>query len=51
MKSLLAAAAVALALPGLALAATPLKHNPTGPGGPGGAAPPFSGSVQAGDTL
>jgi 2-iminobutanoate/2-iminopropanoate deaminase len=51
MKFQLAVAAIALALPGLSLAATPLKHNPAGTGTPGGPTPPFSGSVQAGDTL
>jgi 2-iminobutanoate/2-iminopropanoate deaminase len=50
MKSAFAAVFLALA-PAMALAATPVKHFPAAGGGPGGAAPPFSGAVQAGDTL
>ena len=51
MKSVLAAI-VALALaPAAAFAATPVKRFPAGAGGPGGAAPAFSGAVLAGDTL
>lgn len=50
MKSVLIAAALVLA-PGLALAATPVKHFPAGANTPGGVAPPFSGAVIAGDTL
>ena len=42
-------ASLALALP--ATAAQPVKHFPAGAGTPGGVAPPFSGAVQAGDTL
>jgi 2-iminobutanoate/2-iminopropanoate deaminase len=50
MKSVLIAAALILA-PGLAPAATPVKHFPAGATTPGGVAPPFSGAVIAGDTL
>jgi 2-iminobutanoate/2-iminopropanoate deaminase len=50
MKSALIAAALVLA-PGLALAATPVKHFAAGANTPGGVAPPFSGAVMAGDTL
>ncbi|MGZ3275201.1 MAG: RidA family protein [Caulobacteraceae bacterium] len=50
MKSALAAVLLVLA-PAVGLAATPVKHFPAGAGGPGGAAPPFSGAVLAGDTL
>jgi 2-iminobutanoate/2-iminopropanoate deaminase len=50
MKSVLAAVLLVLT-PALALAATPVKHFPAGAGTPGGAAPPFSGAVLAGDTL
>lgn len=52
MKSVFAAAlgtAALLAFP--ALAAEPVKHFPAGAGTPGGAGPPFSAAVQAGDTL
>jgi len=42
-------AALLLAAP--ALAAEPVKHFAAGAGTPGGASPPFSAAVQAGDTL
>lgn len=50
MKSAFAAVLLALA-PVMASAATPVTHFPAGTGTPGGAAPPFSGAVLAGDTL
>ncbi|MDB5458634.1 MAG: putative translation initiation inhibitor, yjgF family [Caulobacteraceae bacterium] len=51
MKSILAAVAAALLLPGAALAADPaLKHFPVTVA-PGATAPPFSGAVLAGNTL
>ena len=49
MKSAFAAVLLALA-PAMALAA-PVKHFAAGTGTPGGASPPFSAAVLAGDTL
>jgi 2-iminobutanoate/2-iminopropanoate deaminase len=47
-----AIAAVLLVLPPAAgWAAEPVKHFAAGAGAPGGASPPFSAAVQAGDTL
>ena len=51
LSTALALAVTALILPAAGFAATPIKHFPTGTGAPGGTAPPFSGAVQAGDTL
>ncbi len=53
MKSTLAAAILlsAAVFAPASQAATPIKHFSAGAGGPGGVAPPFSGAVQAGDTL
>ena len=50
MKFSLAAGVFALALAGH-VSAAPVKHFPAAAGGLGGATPPFSGAVQAGDTL
>jgi len=53
MKSALAAAVLltAAAFAAAGHAATPIVHFPVAAGGPGGAAPPFSAAVKAGDTL
>lgn len=43
--------ALVAVLPSAAWAAGPLTHFPAGAGTPGGASPPFSAAVRAGDTL
>jgi 2-iminobutanoate/2-iminopropanoate deaminase len=52
MKSALAAALLlAASFAAAGHAATPITHFPVGAGSAGGAAPPFSAAVKAGDTL
>jgi 2-iminobutanoate/2-iminopropanoate deaminase len=51
LRATLFALAFGALLPSATWAAEPVKHFPAGAGTPGGASPPFSAAVQAGDTL